>query len=116
MGFSHLSDFFPNMRTVYVRFDGTPNKQYAYLYNGRIPLKQGDLVVVPVKASFAVATVVSTIPGMTDMAQRLIYCYIGKVFHQQKEEGLLEVFNRVDALKKKSEITCNVSCLNESYF
>lgn len=116
MGFSNISELFPAMRTVYVRFDGTPNKMYAYLYHASLPLKQGDQVVVPTKGTFSIAEVVSTISGMTNTAHRLVYCKVCPEQHWAKEANLLKVLANVQELKKKADIGCNVSCVNDSYF
>lgn len=132
MGFSNISEMFPDMRTAYVRFDGTPNRMYAYLAPRSMGLECGNLVVVPVKNDFALGTVVSIIDGMTDMANRLVVCKVHRRAHIDREIKLRGILTNVqnmhtgieelrkllakERMKNASMKGCDCSCLNDPIF
>ena len=122
MGFSKISDIFPNMCTVLVRFDGNPHRQYSYLATKTMGLKQGDLVVVPTKETFALAKVVTSISGMTDMANRMIVCKVPLEAYKAMEQRMAHTLGRVHNMKiqidylKNHTDSCNLSCLAEPNF
>lgn len=122
MGFSKISDVFPNMCTVFVRFDGNPHRQYSYLATKTMGLKQGDLVVVPTKETFALAKVVTSISGMTDMARRMIVCKVPLESYKAMEQRMAHTLGTVQAMQVQVEYlknhtgSCNLSCLSDSNF
>ena len=122
MGFSKISDVFPNMCTVLVRFDGNPHRQYSYLATKTMGLKQGDLVVVPTKETFALAKVVTSISGMTDMASRMIVCKVPLEAYKAMEQRMAHTLGTVQAMQVQLEIQrtankgCDLSCLHEHNF